>query len=139
MKVFLAFEESELEQMEINETFISAKKDKIIYVAFADTDDIREIYIRIAECGNPDIRTRDYIPPQIYDRYMCISRKCAEIRSENPKIKTQIRFGESELEVLTKVRGSAEPFKPTPLEKLMNTKLLPEYDHSRKWKVRVEN
>ena len=135
---YLSFDRQELKDLTILETFISAKKDDIIYVAFQNIEDIREIYLRIAESGDPDIRTRDYIPPQVYDRYMAISKHCKDVRSENPSIKTQIRFGDTDLEVLTKVRGAEEPFKITALEKLMDVTLLPEYDHSRKWLPRIE-
>ena len=37
-----------------------------------------------------------------------------------------------------KVRGTREPFRVTPLEKLMDVQLLPDYDHTRKWTAKPD-
>ena len=63
----LGFSDYVLEEVNITETQLAANDD-ILYTAFEDLDDIREIRSRVAECGNTDITLRDFIPPQIYER-----------------------------------------------------------------------
>ena len=77
---FLKFNDTEIEDMKIKETLTSAKGDGIMYVAFSDKSDIAKVYARIAESGNSEISTRNYIPPQASDRYMMLNRKCKELR-----------------------------------------------------------
>ena len=60
---YLKFEQEEIDRMDIKETMVSAKGDSIIYVAFDEMDDIKEIKSRISECGIRDIVSRNFIPP----------------------------------------------------------------------------
>ena len=135
---FLKFNPEELRTMTITETVISAKKDGIIYAAFNDINDIHEIRLRIAESRHPDIIARNYIPPQIYERYMSISRLCTIMRSNDSNLKTQLRFGHRDIDVMTKEKGSKEPYKYVPLVELTNLQDLPKFDHSRRWAQRVD-
>ena len=64
LKDYLAYDNDELEQLKIKETTFTASKDKIMYVTFEELEDIREIYLRIAESQDTNIKTRDFIPPQ---------------------------------------------------------------------------
>ena len=134
----LKFNDEELEDMKLKETMISAKGDHTIYVAFQDIEHIKEIHRRMAECGNEDLSSRNYIPPGFFDRYMTINKKCQEYRKDNPSYKTQIRFGAMDVEVYLKERGSAEPYRKVNMEDLMGTDELPAFDHTRKWQMRLD-
>ena len=80
-------------------------------MALDDLDMVKELHIRKAESMNDDITVINYIPPQIYNRYMRLNKICAERRYVDKNLKTQIRFGKQDLEILTKERGSRELFK----------------------------
>ena len=62
-------------------------------------DDIKDIRRRIIDCGNNDIRLRDFIPPQIFERVKYLNGVCADMRMKNPILKTQIRLGAKDVEV----------------------------------------
>ena len=62
----LRFNSKELEIMEIEDTMTSAKVDGMIYCAFKDQQDIREIHLRLVESRNKILQMREYIPPQLY-------------------------------------------------------------------------
>ena len=103
------FNENELEELTIKDTM--SKGDDFIYCAFADIQDIREIHTRIAESRNNEVLTRDFIPPQLYERFRELNRVCSEMRRQDKTIKTEVRFGATDLEVFTKTRGSKEPYR----------------------------
>ena len=69
----LRFDEEEMEEMKILDAIVLAKRDGVVYAAFDDKGDIHEIRVRTAECHEDDIIIRNYIPPQIYDRYMFVN------------------------------------------------------------------
>ena len=56
------------------------------------------------ESRNENIVLRSYIPPNFHARFMCLSRICTEKRAGNPLLKTQLRFGKSDVEVFTKIK-----------------------------------
>ena len=58
LQFYLKFEDEELDNMDIKETMTAAKGDDTLYVAFQNKGDIREVHLRMAECGNPDLNTR---------------------------------------------------------------------------------
>ena len=132
LNYFLEYSEEELDFISIEDIIVSAKADNIVYIAFGDLNDIKEIYSRISECKNPAINVRNYIPPQFFDRFMFISKRCAEIRAENPEIKTQMRFTSFDIEVLTKMRGSEEPFRTVSLDSIADPLDIPNFDPQEK-------
>ena len=81
------------------------KGDDIINVAMATEDKIRELYTRKAELKNEDIVLRSYIPPNFHRRFMYLNSVCADRRSEDPTLKTQLRFGEKDVEIYVKTKG----------------------------------
>ena len=135
---YLKFDEQEMDEMNIKETLVSAKGDDTIYIAFDDIAHIREIHIRMAECKNPVLSTRNFIPPGFYNRYMAANNKCSDVRQSDPEIKTQIRFSDRDIEILTKTRGTDEPYRPVNLNDFMGDTPLPLFDHSRKWNFRPD-
>ena len=70
---------------------------------------------------------------------MFLSKKCAELRNEKQDIKTQIRFGKSDVEVLTKTKGQDEPFKLARLETICRGESIPKFDHNLTWKRKDDN
>ena len=138
LRSYLCFSEKEIEEMKISETLISAKGDDTVYIAVDDLESIKEIGMRIAESGIEDLSTRNYIPPQLFERYMEISRRCTEARRKNPALKTQIRYGDMDIEVYTKTKGSKESYKFVTLEEVMGNTPPPPFDHNRKWQAKRE-
>ena len=106
----LRFNKDELEEMKIDETMTSSKGDRIMYCAFKDQYTIREIHMRLAESRNQKVKTREFIPLQLFEHFMELNRICTENWQLDPNIKTQIRFGEEDLEILTKIRGEVAPY-----------------------------
>ena len=134
----LRFNEYELDNMMIEETMISSKGDGSLYCAFADLMDIREIHLRIAESKNDVLQTRDYIPPQLFNCYKELGRICTELRSTDPVLKTQVRFGDHDLEIFIKTRGSMEPYMKKDLIKVTDVSKLPTFDHRKVWKFKID-
>ena len=128
----LGYVEEELETISITEAQLG--KDDIIYLAFDDIKDLKELRIRISECGNYDIYSRIYIPPQVYKRFCYFNKICQDLRNQNPDTKTQIRIGELDLEIFTKTRGNQEPFAKINIEDVMDTADAPKFDHNINWK-----
>ena len=61
----------------------------------------------------------------------------------NPNIKTQMRFGKHDVEVLTKIKGSRDPFKLAPLNEFCRSiagkaELIPEFDENIKWNMKKD-
>ena len=135
---YLKFEDEELDIMDIKETMTAMKGDDTLYVAFQNKDDIREIHWRMAECRNSELNTRNYIPPGFYARYMAASNRCSDVRKKFRDTKTQIRFSEHDIEVLTKERWSEEPYRSVDLKDFMGEMELPPFDHSRRWLQRLD-
>ena len=132
MSFYLKFEDEEINNMKINATQIAAKGD-IIYVSFDDRENIKDLHVRAAECKNENVTLRNYIPPQYFNRYVFISNICKEMRNHNTDLKTQLRFGHGDVQILTKLKGSEEPYKVLPLENLEKFEQLPQYEHNIDW------
>ena len=130
---YLKYDEQELSELSIADTKVSANKDDFIYVVMANQDDIRNIYRRKAECQNDDVRLRNFIPPQFHARYMAISRICTERRAQDESLKTLLRFGKLDIEILTKQKGSNEPYYNVDINEFCETDELPNFDPSIKW------
>ena len=136
LQFYLRYEEDEIDDLGIIATQLA--KDDYVYIVMEDQSNIRELYGRIARCQNPDIETRNFIPPQFFERFMYINSKCKELRSMNSNLKTQMRFGKHDVEVSTKTRGSNDPYKLVPLKELCQTDgkpdKIPDFDDRLKWK-----
>ena len=120
--------------MEIMATQTSPKDD-IVYVAFSSVTDVRNIYGRAAICKHPDVTTQNFVPPQFFEKYMYLSKKCAEARKASGNtLKTQIRFNHDDIEVLTKIKNSNESYKIINLEEICDMDELPNFDPNIKWR-----
>ena len=131
----LGYTNEELEMISIAE--VQEGKDDIVYIAFNEINDLKELRIRISECGNFDINSRLYIPPQLYKRFCYFNKVCQDLRKQNTYIKTQIRIGNTDLEILTKTRGSQEPFNKINIDEVMDTGDAPIFDHNISWKPKT--
>ena len=137
LKFYLQYEEEDIEDLKIVDTQL-AKNDDVIYIAFEDIEDVKEIHARVAACRNEVVQLRNFVPPQYYRRYMFLSKRCAEIRREDPSKKTQIRFNIDDVEIMMKNRGSSEPYRVVDLEKICDVEDIPPYDHEIKWTVKKD-
>ena len=143
MVYFLAYDEEEL----ADHKFLEAKragKGNVIYVALEDEKQVKEIHFRRAASENENLTVRDYIPPQYFSRYKAISAKAHEKRMENPKLKTQIRWGDHDLEIHTKLKDLEEQkvkeqFRKENLREFMGESTLPDFDTRIKWTKKDEN
>ena len=128
------YNQEELDRLEIVETRRSNKDDKVVYIAMRRRTDIRDIYTRREECRNDKTVVKNYIPPQYFERFMALNRLCSRRRSEDSSLKTQVRFGERDLEVLVKTKGEDTPYRVVDLEAFADNEEIPEYDHNIKWR-----
>ena len=138
LKNYLQFNNEELKEVVILDTKTSMKGDNTIYTVFKDIDTIKELHWRIAEIRNPEVILRNYIPPGFWSRYMHLSSECKEYRNKNPNMKTQMRFGMSDVEILLKKKGTDETYKKVPFETITEPADIPQFDHNLKWTRKVE-
>ena len=132
----LGFELDELETFSITDTQVSKNADDVLYIAINDKEIIGEIRRRVAERQNPEIYVRDYVPPQFFERFRALNNLCKDLRTDR-NIKTQIRFSESDLVIMTKIRGSNEPYRVRKLS-AEEKKQIPVFDHSLVWRKKTE-
>ena len=137
LKYVLGFTEKDINEMRIAETQIAANDD-LVYVAFEEVEDIKDIRRRVIDCSDTETKIRDFIPPQIYERVKYLNKICADMRTSNNLLKTQIRLGAKDVEVFFKEKGSEEPYRKVALQDIVDTKLLPKFDHQIKWTRRNE-
>ena len=138
LRKYYKYDDNEIEQIEIIETKMTVKDEIFIYIVVKDTMDIRDIYRRKAEIRRDDIYLRTYIPPQFFSRFTALNKICRDKRYENPEIKTQVRFGQKDLEILIKNKGSEEPFQKVDLMEFIGKDKIPEFDHKMKWNYTKE-
>ena len=135
MKYNLNYSDDDLVDVMIAETRLSTRGDDIVNVAFVNEVDVKELYVRKAESKNENILLRCYIPPNYYERYMCLNRICADKRAEDPGLKTQLRFGKNDIEVYTKTKGGDAGYRKVKLNEFTDMTLVPNFNHEIKWKV----
>ena len=138
LSVHLRFNEKELAEIDITDTQVSAKGENILYIVVTDESNIRDIRARTAQCQNPDLQLQDFIPPQIFKRYIALSRFAHDIRSKNKNIKTQVRYGNKDVELWTKTRGEDERYERMEMEEVEREAQLPKFDHLVRWQKRPD-
>ena len=134
LRYFLSYNKEEIDDLEIIETK-RANKDKIVYCAFNKKEDVKLIHSRRAASRNEDLLTRDYIAPQMWSRYIGLANEASEKRMKDKDLKTQIRWGEKDVEIWMKKKGSEENLVKIDLVEFMDGKQLPEIDLNIKWKA----
>ena len=131
---YLKFNHEDMSDVDICDTKISPKGDDILYVVFDSPEKALNVRRRIADCQDPRIKTRDYIPPQFFQRYTALSRYARDLRSGNKNLKTQIRFGNDDISLYTKTKGQDEPFQEEDMEYIRTLIELPEVEANVSWK-----
>ena len=101
LKFYLHYDDEELTDLEISATQMCVKDD-IIYAAFKNNEDVRELHARTTACKDDRVQLRNFVPPQYFSRYMFLSRRCKEVRESDRGKKTQLRFNNGDMEVLMK-------------------------------------
>ena len=122
---YLKYDTNDMTDLDITDTKISGKNDNILYIVLDSPEKIKNIRRRIADCQNPAIKTREYIPPQFFKRYTALGKIAADRRVEDENLKTQIRFENMDICLYTKQRGTDEPFRPVDMEQLESETSLP--------------
>ena len=84
---YLRFDHNDMSDTDISDTRISPKDDDILYIVMDSPEKIRNIRRRIADCRNPEIKTREYIPPQFFQRYTAMAIYAKERRDIERKHK----------------------------------------------------
>ena len=133
LRDFLQYNDEELKQVDILDTKISPKGDHTVYAVFKNLETVKEIHWRLGEIRNPAIIVRNYVPPQYWARYMHLNRECTAYRAENANMKTQLRFGEHDVEILLKQKGTGESYKKVPYETITDPRYVPKFDYNFKW------
>ena len=132
---YLKFNHQDMNDFDITDTRVS-KKDDILYLVLDSPSKVRDIRRRIADCQNPDIKSRDYIPPIFYDRYTTLSRYARDLRLRDKSLKTQIRFLEKDIGLFVKTKGTDDPLTEMKMEDIEKDCRLPPVDYSVKWQMR---
>ena len=136
LKYLLDYNEEDLIEAEIADTKVAASGD-FIYIAFKSAVHARKVHFRRAASGNDELQVRDYVPPMLHSRYMAIANRAKEVRGEKPQLKTQMRWGEHDIEIYTKERGTKQGYKKTDLKGFMGENFLPDIDLAVKWQLRA--
>ena len=132
-----SYNQEELDTINIIETKRTHKYN-IVYVVVENERDIRDMYYRKAECKNDKTTIKNFIPPQYHERFLALNKICTARRAEDDYLKTQIRFGEKDLIILTKEKGSDSPFKAEDLLNFIGDHELPAFDMSIKWRIQAD-
>ena len=130
----LNYSTQELDELKIAETRMSTRGDDIVNIALEDDMDVRELYIRKAESRNENLIVRSYIPPNYHERFMTLNKICAEKRSNDPSLKTQLRFGKQDIEVFTKTKGEETGYRKVELDDFTDMSAVPEFNFTIKWR-----
>ncbi len=65
---------------------------------------------------------------------MAVSHICTDRRKRDSNLKTQIRFGQADIEIFTKYKGSKEGYRMVDMSDFLYDETLPQFDHNIKWK-----
>ena len=60
---------------------------------------------------------------------------CKDARQRDNKLKTQLRFGNKDVEVFLKIKGEKEGYKKVELFEFLDIRSVPSFDHSLTWKT----
>ena len=134
----LGYIQSELDELSVQETKFATRGENVLYVALSVREQVKELHVRRAESRNEEILVRNYVPPNLYERYMALNRECTGQRAADPNLKTQLRFGTHDVELFIKYRGEQSGYRQIKLSDFMDTNSLPSFDHKVHWKRFVD-
>ena len=78
LQEYLRFDSDELSDLNITDTRKSKKGDEIIFVVFDSAETVRNVRRRIGDCQDDAIKTREYVPPQFFERHNTVSKFAAD-------------------------------------------------------------
>ena len=81
---YLRFDHNDMSDFDILDTRVSGKKDDILYVVLDSPSKVRDIRRCIADCENPDIKTRDYIPLIFFEKIFSPGQVCCRLEEQGP-------------------------------------------------------
>ena len=132
----LKYNDSELEELRIVAT--KTGKDNTIYIAVEEHWMLKDLYTRKADCRREGIVFKPFVPPQFHARFVALGRICAAMRDDDSELRTQLRFNNHDIEILTKNKGSGEGFRIVKMEEFIGEETIPEFDNSIKWKFKQD-
>ena len=115
---YLDYNSEDMADCDITDTKISSKGDDILYIVFSSPSKAKNVRRRIANLQNPQIKTREYVPPQFFQRYNALSKYASEARGLDSQLKTQIRFETADICLYTKKKGTDDPFTAADMVKI---------------------
>ena len=136
---YMQLNKDERKEFEVIKTSIAKNDDDLLYVTFSDFESVRTIRTRVAIIQNEDIKVRNYIPPQFWQRYRFLSSYCNDERSKDKNIKTMIRFNDHDLEVLFKDKSKEDHYNLVALKEIEEeVGKIPKFDHTVSWRRRQD-
>ena len=138
LNVHLRFDKKEIAEMVITDTQVSAKGENIVYVVMSDERHIKDIRSRMAQCRDPDLQLQDFIPPQLSKRYIALSKFAQDLRGKDNGMKTQIRYGQVDVELWTKRKCQDKRYDTINMEEIEMNERLPKFDHTIRWTRKQE-
>ena len=72
--------------------------------------------VRKAESKSDDVIVRCFIPSNCCARFMYLNKVCTEQRAADPSLKTQLRFGRSDIEIYVKYKGQPKVYMQVTVE-----------------------
>ena len=138
LQEYLKFDSEDLSDCNITDTKVSKKGDNILFFVFDSLEIVRNIRRRIADCQNESIKTREYVPPQFFNRHNAVSKYAAELREKDRTLKTQVRWSSNYLILMTKMRGTEDPFVPISMTELAAEIDLPRIEYNIVWKQKPD-
>ena len=136
---YLRYNHDDLSDTDITDTRISPKDDDILYIVMDSPEKVRNIRRRIADCRNMTVKTREYIPPQFFQRYTALSRFARDLRSSDSSLKTQIRFTKDDIRLWTKTKGTDDQFAQMEMEEVEKMQKLPKIEHNAPWRKKQDH
>lgn len=108
----------------------SSKKElETVYVTFDSEQAVQGIYRRSSIVKNSSVKLTQYIPPQLYTRYIKLEEYCAKMREKEENIRTRVKLGENDFMIQIKKAGT-KYWKTTEVPREL---LLPEVDFTVEW------
>lgn len=101
----LHFREDEIEILETK--MANDPYSKVMWVTTRESN-VKKIYRRAAQVRNPEVKLLTFFPQKLYRKKMLLEEVLKKARNNEPKLKTQIRLGRTDIELWTKFKS--EPY-----------------------------
>ena len=133
LKLELKMDSREIQELQIKDITRPKKDDPDrVYLHFDNEEGPQYIFRKNIHVQNEEIKVAPFVPPQIFKRFAELSRLTFIARREDPNLKTQIRYGDNDLILLTRMKEEKE-WTDTSLEKFGK---LPEMELQKSWPLK---